>query len=188
MSESITSQSALPFDDAEPDERWLPAVDYEGFYEVSSLGRVRSLHAYGGPIRKRGERKTYPNGRGYLALNLSKLGVVRQEQVHQLVAAAFIGPCPEGQEVRHGPNGKLDNRASQLCYGTKDQQAEDKVRDGTDSAGVRNGRAKLTEDDVRDIRTAYARGTSQVALAKQYGLTQASVSALVLRKTWRHVA
>lgn len=51
--------------------------------------------------------------------------------VHALVALAFLGPRPDGHEVRHGPNGKSDNRASQLCYGTHKQNEEDKLRDGS---------------------------------------------------------
>lgn len=190
MADSGISHPTLPFDVAEPAERWLPVAEWEDLYEVSSLGRVRSLRHWTATGFKGGKiLRAFPEGLGgYLAVNLAR-GTRRERiAVHRIVARAFTGECPEGEEVRHGPNGKLDNRASQLCYGTRDQQAEDKVRDGTDSVGVRNGRARLTEDDVRDIRAAYVGGTTQVALAAQYGLTQASVSALLLRKTWRHVA
>jgi len=69
---------------------------------------------------------------GYHYVGLSVDGVVRTRVVHQLVAEAFIGPCPAGQKVCHGPTGKLDNRPSNLSYGSHSDNHLDKRRDGTD--------------------------------------------------------
>lgn len=133
----------LPFEAADEDgpERWEPISGYE-HYEVSSLGRVRSVdHEIlaanrWGTLTLRRMRGRILNGtvdrKGYAVVTIySSPGEAGRERryVHQLVAEAFIGPCPPGQEVRHGPNGKLDNRASQLCYGTHKENGEDRVRD-----------------------------------------------------------
>ena len=68
---------------------------------------------------------------GYIKVSLRKEGGIRTFRVHKLVAPTWIGSCPPGKQVRHGPNGKLDNSISNLCYGTAIEDARDKVRDGT---------------------------------------------------------
>jgi NUMOD4 motif/HNH endonuclease len=188
MADSGISHPTLPFEDDEPEE-WRAVPGWLGYYDVSSFGNVRSLPRdtatgmHGGGILS-----AFPDGQGYLAVNLTRNGTRERIGVHQLVALAFIGACPEGQQVRHKDGKKHRNFASNLEYGTSLENHHDKKRHGTDPVGTRNGRAKLTDHDVRDIRSAYDNGVTQVALAAQYGLTQASVSALILRKTWRHVA
>ena len=77
-------------------EKWLPIKGYEGLYEVSNYGRVRSLN-----YRKKGVRK----------VSLVKDGVRKYYRVHRLVAQAFLPPPLEGQTQVHHKNGdKRDNR------------------------------------------------------------------------------
>lgn len=119
-------------------ERWKDVVGYEGYYQVSDLGRVRSMDRfvkhYQGSVRnwkgKILQLSLVDNG-GHLGIKLSKKGIKKTICIHQLVAAAWIGPCPEGQQVRHGPNGIADNSVSNLCYGTRREDCLDKRRDGT---------------------------------------------------------
>lgn len=112
-------------------EIWLPVVGYEGFYEVSSLGRVMSLPRqtakgfYGGCILKGNKAPS-----GHVAVMLSKRGNIRRRMVHQLVAEAFIGPRPEGMETRHLNDVADDNRAENLAYGTSHDNKMDMVRNG----------------------------------------------------------
>jgi hypothetical protein len=167
-------------DDTTP-ERWLPVPDYEGLYEVSDMGQVRSLprrNTAGGILRLQ------PDGRGYRRAFLSRNGVVKTVKVHRLVAAAFIGPCPEGQEVRHGPGGSSDDRAVNLSYGTAQQNVHDKYRDGTMARGERHGRAKLTEAIVGEIRMRYAAGAKVNALARQYGVGHATIGRVISGAGW----
>ena len=119
-------------------ERWRDVVGYSGYYEVSNLGRVRSLdrvvrHPRGGPKKLKGRiLRLRPGSQyGYLVVNLWKKGIQRTIYVHQLVTRAWIGLYPSGQQVRHGPRGKLDNSISNLCYGTHSEDSLDKRRDGT---------------------------------------------------------
>ena len=119
-------------------ERWRDVVGYEGLYQVSDLGRVRSLdrivrNSRGGTWKQKGcILQSFPgNQRGYLSVNLYRNGIQRKIYVHQLVALIFIGPIPADHVIRHGPNGILDNAISNLCYGTKSDDGLDKRRDGT---------------------------------------------------------
>lgn len=112
-------------------ERWLPVVGYEGFYEVSDLGRARSLPRRtakglkGGRILKGSRAES-----GHIAVMLSKHGSIRRRMVHQLVAEAFIGPRPLGQETRHLNDVPDDNRLVNLVYGTRSENAADALRNG----------------------------------------------------------
>lgn len=167
-----------------PGERWLPVVGWEGLYDVSDLGRVRSESRLGHPGRT---LKPFTSGQyGYLAVKLCRDGGGVTAYVHQLVAQAFVGPCPPGQQVRHGPGRYLDNRLANLCYGTPAEDAEDKVRDRSANRGEKNKHAKLTWAIVADIRSRAAAGELQADLATEYDVSGPSISLIVAGKTWRH--
>jgi HNH endonuclease/NUMOD4 motif len=119
MSESCTPE--LPFPSAEDDEpeRWLPVPDYEDLYLVSSLGRIRSL-----------PRNT-TSGR-IMKFQPHKDGVQVKRAVHIIVARAFLGPPPEGQEVRHKDGNPPNCAVTNLHYGTHRDNMLDKQEHGTD--------------------------------------------------------
>jgi len=173
-------------------EQWLPVVGFEGLYEISNWGRVRSLDQVvmrsDGRTRRAEGRILKPsdNGSGYLVVNLCKNGVRAQRKVHSLVAAAFIGPRPAGQQVRHGKNGKLDNRPENLSYGTIAENMADKLRDGTHTRGKRNGLAKLTEEMVLEARRLDATGPrgTLTRLARDWGVTQSALHHAVNGRSW----
>ena len=114
------------------DERWLPIPGWEGQYEVSDQGSVRSLDRY----------ITFPYGRRRAAgcvlspgvrpdghLNVSLCG--KSKLVHQLVMLAFVGERPDGFEVCHNNGDPADNRLENLRYGTASDNGRDRVRHGT---------------------------------------------------------
>jgi len=112
------------------DEGWRDVVGYEGYYQVSNLGRVRSVRRKGRPVARIMPPRP-GNEYGHLSVQLSKESRTKTITVHKLVTAAWIGPKPEGKQVCHGPKGKLDNSVSNLCYGTVHQDRLDMRRDGT---------------------------------------------------------
>lgn len=125
---------------------WVPVKGYEGLYEVSSSGHVRSLDRwqYWKPSRRHPEghyqhrpgRQLKPVRSGpYLYVNLLKDGTRTPVRIHVLVAAAFLGPRPAGHVVRHGPAGQQDNHAGNLSYGTYAENRADMIRDGTSRKG-----------------------------------------------------
>lgn len=106
-------------------EEWRPVVDYEGLYLVSDLGRVRSLPratTSGRILKQRADDV------GRLEVKLSKNGAEKTRRVHQLVAEAFLGPCPPGQEVRHLDDDPSNNCLTNLAYGTSKQNKADMLR------------------------------------------------------------
>jgi hypothetical protein len=168
-------------------EHWRPVVGYEGFYEVSDRGQVRSLDRVVGHKQLKGRiLRPAPNGGGHLAVALCKNGSQSTKKVHSLVAEAFIGPRPDGMEVRHGRNGKLDNSLANLCYGTPKQNGEDKVRDGTSGKGEQCGTARLTVEQVRLARRLVAEGPwgTQARLADQWGVHRKTLSCAVRGVNW----
>ena len=180
-------------------ERWLPVADYEGLYEVSNLGRVRSLDRIVSQVNRWGSVSQHPvRGRvlcpvalgPYLGVHLSNREK-HTELVHLLVLEAFEGTCPEGQEARHGPGGSRDNRwPENLCYGTHARNCgEDKRRDGTAQIGSRNGRAKLTEDIVgRMLARQAADHVSQRVLAAEFGVGKSTVGRVLRGEAWQVVS
>lgn len=125
-------------------ERWRPVVGYEGLYEVSDLGRVRSLprveHWTRGFMRRRGGRVLAQilDSKGYPKVNLSLGGKVTQLAVHRLVLLAFTGPQPDDTEACHWNGVPTDNRVANLRWDTRSANAADAIRHGTFGALRRN--------------------------------------------------
>lgn len=107
-------------------ENWLPVVGYEGQYEVSNLGRVKSLKRQNPRILR-----SFPAHRGHQCVSLWN-DKLKTAFVHRLVLEAFVGPCPgEGFMCRHLNGNPADNRVENLAWGTALENAQDVIRHGT---------------------------------------------------------
>jgi hypothetical protein len=122
-------------------ERWLPAVGYEGRYEVSDQGRVRSLGRMVYAGRRAHRRRVTPRvlkafpGGEYPTVRLRRNSDDRTttQCVHALVMAAFVGPVPNGMEVCHNNGQHHDNRLANLRYDTRSSNLRDQVAHGVHS-------------------------------------------------------
>jgi hypothetical protein len=172
-------------------EVWKPIPLLE-LYEASDAGRIRSLprvtqHYTGKPIVRGGRVLAgHVNPRGYVQVSLSVEGRTRTAYVHALVAAAFLGPRPDGMVVRHLDGEGQNNAASNLAYGTHQENSDDMERHGTVLRGDRHGCAKLTADQVREIREL-AKRHSRIALARMFRMSDQQISNIVLGHQWRGV-
>lgn len=156
-------------------EEWRPVVQ-DPLYEVSNFGRVRSLDAciWYGPrvgfgIRKGRILKPSIDGCGYLTVRLSGK---KTAAVHRLIAAAFLGPCPDGQEVRHLDGNRADPVLKNLKYGTPKQNHQDSYLHGTRNSEVhfRMGRNARDTKDARYGRKWIRLGFRGVPYSKVYDL------------------
>jgi hypothetical protein len=179
-------------------ESWRPVVGYEGLYEVSDLGRVRSVDRYV-PVRNGGQRfyrskilREQDNGIGYRYVALSDARGRRNHYVHRLVLEAFRGSCPPGKEACHFPNDdKSHNVLTNLLWGTREdniQQAKDAGAFlGSKNLGSKNGNAKLNEQEVIEVRIASSDGISDSDLADAYGVASRTIRNICRRVTWKHL-
>ena len=118
-------------------EVWKPIPGFDGAYEVSDWGRVRSIDRIittkAGTKQRRQGRVLTPtaNTGGYLKVGLGRLGRAKTLQVHRLVLEAFVGPCPEGHECCHNDGDPTNNNLSNLRWDTPSGNALDSVLHGT---------------------------------------------------------
>jgi len=125
------------------DEEWRPVVGWEGFYEVSNFGRVRSLdrtvvRSNGVSVHFKGRIRKYGVlPKGYFVMPLRSGTLVQNKTVHRMVCEAFHGPAPEGEPWALHRNGQAwDNRPENLYWGTPKDNSDDMTRHGTRSNGL----------------------------------------------------
>ncbi|MBQ4405193.1 MAG: NUMOD4 motif-containing HNH endonuclease [Selenomonadaceae bacterium] len=159
-----------------PHEIWRNVVGYEGLYQVSSFGRVKSFYGIG-------ERLLTPsaNKSGYQYTVLTDKNKIRKScKVHTLVARTFL-PNPENKPVvHHRDSNRANNRVSNLEWVTHRENTAYAVQNGSydkpDSCA--SPRAKLTADDVRYIRAHYVprhREFGANALARKFDVSQSTI-------------
>jgi hypothetical protein len=170
-----------------PKEEWRAVVGFEGKYEVSSIGRVRSIARF-----KRKSRELYliePNiltptmNNGYYNVVLNGVNGKRSAKVHQLVLEAFVGPRPDGMITRHLNGVRDDNRVENLAWGTFKENSDDMRRHGTMCLGRAVPGAKLSEEAVMDILTGRL---SVLKFAEFYGVHPSTVDRIRQGLRWRH--
>ena len=159
-------------------EIWLPVNGYEGLYEVSNMGRVRSKYCV---------LKLQKSNFGYNKIQLHKNKKVKHFFVHRLVTNAFI-PNPKNKtQVNHIDSNKLTNHVSNLEWCTPQENTIHAVKSKTFCIGKRNKATKLKEKEVLKIRQLFSAGLSQTKIASLYNVTQPNISAIILRMTWKHI-
>jgi hypothetical protein len=120
--------------------------------------------------------------------------VTKTFSVHRLVASAFAGECPYGLEVRHLDGNSMNNSASNLRYGTKSENTYDAIRHGTHPCtrvgGAGNPRAKLTTEEVLEIREMKAAGMSPANIRKtgRFAVSPSTIQRIVSGKLWADAA
>ena len=157
-------------------------------YEVSNLGRVRSLwtaHRYGVNHVIKIKKLTLDAG-GYEVTGLwVKKGVhPKIAKVARLVLQAFVGPCPEGHEAAHVDGVKTNNRVGNLAWKTPLENSKDKFVHGTAMLGQNNPAAKLDTATAYAIKCAVG-GYKEVA--KLFGVDRSSAWRIMTGRSWKHL-
>ena len=176
-------------------ERWAPVEGYEGYYEVSSIGRVYSLprrckSSRGGRPSTVPGKVLLPDLTGvYAMVTLCKNGKTKAIAIHRLVASAFV-PNPENKpEVNHKDADKRNNQADNLEWVTKSEQALHAILLGRwpDNKGSSNGQSKLDEVKVSMIKKRLLLGHRISQIARDVGVHEGTIYSIRDGRTWRHV-
>lgn len=168
-------------------ETWLPIPAYEDLYAVSSLGRVQRT---GGGKGATAGRIVAPKiaTNGYRHVDLSRGDCKVRFGIHRLVALAFLGPSPfEGAMVNHKDGDKTNNIPENLEWVDRIGNARHAVSIGRGGGkalpGESNGRAKLTIDQVAEIRSLKGR-IGQREIARRFGVARTTIQWIHQGKHW----
>lgn len=166
-----------------PHEAWRPVCGFEGIYEISNYTRVR--RAADCAQASKGQLLTPFLNHGYFMVTLTNRDGGRSYFVHRLFVASFVGPIPDDLVINHIDGDKTNNWLGNLEIVTQgENNRHARVTGLCDLRGERNGSAKLTEDQVREIR---ASGESLSEAAARHGVSFQLISMIRQRKVWRHV-
>jgi len=170
----------------EPHEEWRAIPGYEGVYEASDRGQVRRVLACRGATPGR-VLSQFASG-GYLAVWLYRNDKRTKFGVHILVCAAFHGRMPSrGMHVNHKDGHKRNNVPANLEWVTPQENVAHAVASGLHRyrplPGEKNGRAKLTRDQVMEIRSLKGR-LGQRVIAARYGVARSLVQRIQQGKAW----
>jgi hypothetical protein len=162
-------------------EIWKDVPNYEGHYQVSNLGRVKSLKSGKDKILK-----PKGNGRGYLQVGLRKEGERKFFLIHRLVMLLFVGESD--LEVNHKNGIKADNRLENLEYCTRSENMTHAYSIGLKKVlkGEKNYASKLTEIEVKMIKYEH-KNMTQKEIANIYGVTDSMVGYIRSGKNWKHI-
>jgi hypothetical protein len=179
--------SAIPKTDNYQDEIWLSISGFEGIYEISNKGRVKSLFRQfirsNGCVQTIQERiirqRNHPNG--YLMVSLSNRGIYTHFLVHRIVAKAFIGEEPAGHEVAHNDGIKTNNCVENIRYALPIDNTADNYGHGKIKFGIQNSASKINDEQALNI---FNDERKQHLIAKDYGVSQTLISAIKTKKVW----
>lgn len=168
-------------------EEWRVVPGFP-LYQASNLGRVRRHPDHPSHLM-RDELRPTPNKSGYPRVAFMRGGRPVYIGVHQAVCAAFHGPKPSPRhEVAHNDSNPANARADNLRWATRAENHADKRQAGTHREGERIPWSKLTEREVKAIRSMLADGVKQSVLARAFGVNTGTIHHIMIRRTWAHVA
>ena len=171
-------------------EVWQPVQGYEGLYEVSNQGRVRSLdrvqRSKRGALQRFKGRTLKPSlVEGYEQVALCRNGKAKLRKIHQLVLEAFVGPRPSPQwDACHCDGSRRNNFLANLRWDTKKANQADRLIHGTDSRGSNCKTAKLAESQVLAIRLDER---LYEEIAKDFGIATVTVGRIKRQESWAHL-
>ena len=156
-------------------EIWKDIPGYEGVYQASDLGRIRSLDRFVCRYNKPGQvLSPNDNGKGYLSV---MLGANNRKYVHRLVALAFLCGTNSKFEINHKNLDKSDNSLKNLEIVTRQQNQRHMIRNG------KHNKAKLTKEQVLIIKNN-PNNLSREQLTTLFNVSKSTISNVINNKTW----
>lgn len=163
-------------------ETWKDIPNYEGVYQVSNLGRIRSLDRYvtrgkSGFFKEGQIQKLQNNGNGYLYKQLKYKGNYKNFYIHRLVLMVFVGERPDGMVICHKDGDITNNKLSNLRYDTPLENNIDQFRQGTRNNVLKN-------EEVLRIRKMYNEGYKPLSISTKLNINIHSVRSVLQGKTY----
>lgn len=176
-------------------EIWKDIIGYQELYQISNLGRVKSLPRY----KKNGKFSHWTkekilaqgiNDSGYYQVMLHKNGSHKTKTIHRLVAQAFI-PNPDNKPwINHKNSVRIDNDVDNLEWCTPSENNKHCYDKGRQKIyfGEQHPGSKLTHRQVNEIRDKYSYYKyTMLMLSKEYNISMGSIQAILENKTWKNL-
>lgn len=177
-------------------EVWKDISGYEGLYQASNKGRIKSISSGGKRfkkekilvpyLRERSNLKNRQNLQTHYQVRLSKNGEGKNYNVHHLIAETFIGPRPKGYHVRHGLGGPYDNSIENLSYGTRQDNENDKFEHR--KVFRKKKLKKLSVEDVEKIVKEYQDGGHTYnSLGEKFNVSPHTIGSIIRGESWSKI-
>ena len=168
-------------------EIWKWIFGYEGLYQVSNFGRVKSFNGRWGSVQI---LKPVLQKNGYLTVSLCKNGKLKTVKIHRLVAETFLTNSDNLPEVNHKDGNKLNNCVENLEWCTGKENVQHALENGLRKFGEERTDTKLTNEQVREIRRIYIRGDKKYgapALAEKFNVDSSTIYNILHGKHYKNV-
>lgn len=172
-------------------EIWKWIKNYEGLYQISNYGRIKSFpREFEIDYKKITIRKPILNKRGYLRVTLYKNNIGEMFPIHRLVAQTFIPNFYNKPCVNHKDGNKLNNCVENLEWATIKENNAHALEIGHHQSGVNAYNSKLTEENVKYIRQFYILGDKNFgvnALSKKFNISRACIQDVIKGKSYKNI-
>lgn len=172
-------------------EIWKDIKGFEGFYQVSNKGRIKSLAYQCGTVFKHEKIRALSLTKdGYVKIRLLHNGKDETRRVHKLVAEAFLGLS--NLTVNHKDGNKQNNSVENLEYIDRHEQLKHAYKLGLKKAmkGVNNPSSKLNQEQIKYIRANYVKGSKIYggsALGRKFGVSERVISLVAKNSSYKEV-
>lgn len=195
---SIIHLMEHPYDTEIPkQEVWRNIRGYEGIYQVSNLGRIKSLERFFIKNRRGGgnrmavhqpEKIRFPSHDkdGYLKISFWSNGIATYNTVHRVVAIYFLNNDNGYPQVLHKDDNPNNPRWDNLEWGTQSKNIQDAANKGRGFRGDKNGMAKLKNEDVPEIRKLISKGFSFNKIASLYNVSKSTIKSIRNKRNWTY--
>lgn len=180
---------------------WKTIPETGNRYEASEDGEIRNVvlpvtivrgksswtRMTTGKVLKAHRLRRKPSAPEYEFVYLRVDGKSKRRAVHALVLDAFVGPRKEWEQCRHLDGNSLNNKLSNLCWGTPEENRADIRRHERTANGPRNGNTPLSPAEVLALRVMCAKGMSTYQLSTWFGVSPATIGKIVSGESWPNV-
>lgn len=169
-----------------PYEFWRDIDGYEGVYQISNFGRIKSIERGN---RKEKILKPSPNTHGYLKVTLSRFNVKKDCIIHQYVATYFVENPYFLSQINHKDGDKRNNFYGNLEWCTQSENTKHAYNNRLILHRVGEGiiNSKLTDDQICEIRKYRSDGLKLIDISKKFGVSISTISMICNRKIWTHI-